>query len=180
MKKRPVIDPESARAVAEARRRSDEAQDAVAKAAFILEEAGFEAQRANEDAEALYAEVYAEELSWKAAEAAANHDAHLEHCDRVNTELSRRHAAHPRKRPSGRAHIELTEINTTTIDGRVHKVVDRTELLLGHKGHNTVARKAVRLKLACGMTADSPFDELLLDAFKQGSDVDCPRCLEAK
>ena len=150
-------------AIAEARQvvASAEAQVIAATAAY---------QKAQEDAEAIYAREHAAVAAWHEATALANHDRHEAERIALDSELDRR-----RQNSGPVDHTQIAQIETFTVDGATHQIVAIHGLMLGHKGVGVEPREANRYHAACGLSIDAPHDELVHDRFIQAT-PDCTVC----
>ncbi len=96
---------------------------------------------------------------------------HAKHCHGIQD----RKAAREAKGEHCCAHDKVAKM---TIDGSTHHVVKAHGLLAGTAGFAGGApREGSRYYAACGLTKDTPHDELDHECFDQGVEVDCPDCL---
>lgn len=163
----PVIDPAKAAVAAEAQKQADDLAEQAQAANAAFEAARDAHQKAQENAEAVYAREHAEEIAWREATALENHDRDVLERQRTNLDLDNRRKVGPP--------IDHSAIATFTIDGSVHQVIAIHGLMLDHKGSGDKARDANRYLAACGLSIDAPHDELVHDRFVQG-EPDCKTC----
>lgn len=131
---------------------------------------------ASENARVMHEEANAEEIAAAKAEAVKNEYAHEKESARHRDHINKRHASGHRKETTVDPTVDGAVVRTATIDGHGHEVVSLTPLKLGHKGFGKEMRAGVRIKLKCGMSIDTPNDELVHERFDDVS-IDCADCL---
>ncbi len=145
--------------------------EALERALAIAREANAKAAAAVEAAhEAAFAEEIAE-AKRVAEENELRHKAeHAKHCHGIQD----RKAAREAKGEHCCAHDKVAKM---TIDGSTHHVVKAHGLLAGTAGFAGGApREGSRYYAACGLTKDTPHDELDHECFDQSKTVDCSVC----
>lgn len=143
---------------------------AAAREAFVKSEQ--EAQTAHEAA-------YAEEIAAAQKTAQDNelrHKAHHDgHCKSIESRRKSREAR-------GEKCCAHDQVKVFTVDGFTHEVIAAHGLTVNSHGFasHQGRRESSRYKAGCGLSVDTPHDELDHERFDQGKPVNCPTCIDVR